>query len=72
MYKIEAEVDYVVGYLRSGYYVLYLNEEAFEEYQALSDEEKKEYLEEEGEFKLDDVSIEEIGPIINIKYSKAK
>lgn len=60
---VTAEVDYVQGYLRSGYYSLHLNEEQWKEFEALDREERLQYIRECGEIEVSDFRIEDIGDI---------
>ena len=66
-YLIAADLEYVVGHLRCGHVEAVLTEEEYEEYKALSDDEKADYLNELGDLIIDDVSIEDRGPLQNIE-----
>ena len=64
--KIIADVDYVTGHLRSGHYELNLNEEEYDEYKNLSEEDKISWIE-DGDFIVDDYRIYDIGTITEIR-----
>ena len=53
--KIEADLDYIIGYLRCGHLELEVDET---EWRALSEEEKIDYINECGTVVVDDYSIE--------------
>lgn len=63
MYRITANVDYVMGHLRYGHYELEIKKEEWDE---ISDDEKEDYIRECGDFIVDDWSVEDIGEIENI------
>ena len=65
--KIIADVDYVCGHLRYGHYELYLNEEDYNEYKNLSEEDRISWIEDDGEFIVDDCEIDDIGAITEIR-----
>ena len=64
--KIIADVDYVIGHLRDGHYELNLNDEEYNEYKNLSEEDKISWIE-DGNFIVDDYRIYDIGPITEIR-----
>lgn len=64
--KIIADVDYVTGHLRDGHYELNLNEEEYDEYKNLSEEDKISWIE-DGDFIVDDYKIYDIGTITEIR-----
>jgi len=64
--KIIADVDYVTGHLRDGHYELNLNEEEYDEYKNLSEEDKISWIE-DGDFIVDDYRIYDIGTITEIR-----
>ena len=63
--KIIADVDYVCGYLRYGHWELELNDEDYNEYKNLSEEDKISWIE-DGNFIIDDYRIDDIGEITEI------
>ena len=65
--KIIADVDYAMGHLRYGHYELELNDEDYKAYKNLSDEDRISWIEEDGEFIVDDYEIDDIGNIIEIR-----
>lgn len=65
-YLITADVDYVMGHLRTGYYECQLTEDQYKIYQELNDIEKKEFIRYNGYFEVDDWEIDETGPINKI------
>ncbi len=67
MNLITASVGFVNGYLRSGHYELSLNSEELEVFEGLSEEQKKEYIEDHGEFLLDDFRVNDMGELYDIK-----
>lgn len=64
--KIIADVDYVNGHLRSGHWELELDNEDYDEYKNLSEEDKISWIEEDGDFIIDDYRIYDIGTITEI------
>lgn len=64
--KIIADVDYVTGHLRSGHQELELNDEDYNEYKNLSEEDKISWIEDEN-FIIDDYRIYDIGTITEIR-----
>lgn len=65
--KIIADVDYVTGHLRSGHWELELNDEDYNEYKNLSEEDKISWIEDDGDFIVDDYRIYDIGTITEIR-----
>ena len=65
--KIIADVDYVTGHLRYGHWELELTDEEYNEYKNLSEEDKISWIEEEGEFIIDDYEVDDIGTITEIR-----
>ena len=65
--KIIADVDYVTGHLRDGHWKLELNDEEYNEYKNLSEKDKISWIEEDGDFIVDDYRIYDIGTIIEIR-----
>ena len=66
-YLITADLEYIVGHLRCAHVEAVLTEEEYEEFKALSDDEKADYLNEVGNLVIDDVSIEDRGPLQDIE-----
>lgn len=64
--KIIADVDYVTGHLRSGHWELKLNDEDYNEYKNLSEEDKISWIK-DGDFIIDDYRIYDIGTITEIR-----
>lgn len=64
--KIVADVDYVTGHLRAGHWELELDNEDYDEYKNLSEEDKISWIEEDGDFIIDDYRIYDIGIITEI------
>lgn len=64
--KIIADVDYVTGHLRSGHWELELDDEDYNEYKNLSEEDKISWIE-DGDFIIDDYRIYDIGTITEIR-----
>jgi len=65
--KIIADVDYVTGHLRDGHWELELNDEEYNKYKNLSEKDKISWIEEDGDFIVDDYRIYDIGTIIEIR-----
>lgn len=63
---ITAEVEYVQGTLRYGYYELDLSEEKYEEFKKLSKEEQKQEIEDNGNFVIGEYDIDSVGDITDI------
>ena len=70
MAQIIAQVEYVEGHLRYGHYELSLVDETLEEFKNMSIPEQKEFIQEKGEFILDDYSCYWIGPIEDIEITE--
>ena len=64
--KIVADVDYVTGHLRDGHWELELNDEEYNEYKNLSEEDKISWIE-DSNFIVDDYRIYDIGTITEIR-----
>lgn len=64
--KIIANIDYIQGHLRYGHYELDLNEEEYYNYKKLSDEDRIDYIEDEGKLIIDDYYVDDIGTITKI------
>lgn len=64
--EIIANVDYIYGYLRYGHYELKLDDEESNYYKKLSEKEKMEYIEDNGELVVDDYRVEDVGTITEI------
>jgi len=67
MKVIIADVDYVIGHFKYGHFELEVNDEEYEEFQTYSDEEKKEYIGENGDLIIDDYVVDNLGNITNIR-----
>lgn len=65
--KIIADVDYVNGHLRYGHYELELDDEDYNKYKNLSEEDKISWIEDDGDFIVDDYRIYDIGTITEIR-----
>lgn len=59
-YNITAGVDYVSGHIRNGHYELTIDKDVWDK---MNEKEQHEYLENNGEFVIDDYSINDIGTI---------
>ena len=57
---VTAYVEYLEGYLRKGHYELVVDKDQWD---SMSEEEKKIFMEDNGDFLVDDWEIDEIGPI---------
>ena len=64
---IIADVDYVTGHLRYGHWELKLTDEDYKKYKNLSEEDKISWIEEDGEFIVDNYRIDDIGTITEIR-----
>jgi hypothetical protein len=65
--KIIADVDYVTGHLRDGHWELELDDEDYNKYKNLSEEDKISWIEDDGDFIVDDYRIYDIGTITEIR-----
>lgn len=65
--KIIADVDYVTGHLRSGHWELELDDENYNGYKNLSEEDRISWIEDDGNFIIDDYRISDIGTITEIR-----
>lgn len=65
--KIIADVDYVTGHLRYGHWELELSDKDYNEYKNLSEEDKIFWIEDNGNFIVDDYEIDDIGTITEIR-----
>ncbi len=63
---ITANIDYVQGHLRYGHYELILDKTELKEFKQISKEDQISWIEEEGEFILDEYRIEDRGDITDI------
>lgn len=63
MKRIICPVEYVMGHLRNGHYELVLNDEEFEKFTQMSDEEKERYIDDNGDLEVDDWRIDDVGPL---------
>ena len=68
MHTIYGDLDYVQGHLRYGYLELHLDDEAFEEFKSMSEEEQKAYLNDNGNLIVDSYEVDDWGDIIDISY----
>ena len=62
MKRINCPVEYVAGHLRNGHYELVLSDEEYKKFEESSREEKEDWIR-DGEFILDDYSLEDAGPL---------
>lgn len=67
-HKIVADIDYVQGYLRYGHYELILNDEEFEKFKSLSENDQEEEIRDNGNLMIDSYSVDDIGSITEINY----
>lgn len=68
MHTICGELDYVQGYLRYGYLEMELNDEDFEKFKSMPEEEQKAYLNDNGNLIVDSYEVDDWGDIIDISY----
>lgn len=61
--KIHAPIDYVQGHLRYGHFEATVPEEDIEKFNAMTPDEKKEYIRDIGEIVLDDYEMDDYGDI---------
>lgn len=66
MPTITADVEYIQGTLRYGYYELSLSDKEYEEFKKLSEEEQKQKIEDNGNFQVEDYDLDSVGDITNI------
>lgn len=66
MPTITADVDYVQGILRYGWYELNLSEEDYEKFKKLSKEEQMQKIEDDAKFIVGDYDVDSIGDITDI------
>lgn len=69
--KIIAEVGYVVGHLRYGHFEATVPDDEVEEFNNMSEDEKKEYIREIGSLKIDDVEIDDWGDLGDVEVVKS-
>ncbi len=65
--KIIADVDYVTGHLRDGHWELELDDKDYNKYKNLSEEDKISWIEDDGDFIVDDYRIYDIRTITEIR-----
>ena len=65
--NIHADIDYIDGHLRYGHYELEVEKSVWDK---LSDDEKREYIEDVGELEVDDFEINDIGDITEIQVTE--
>lgn len=70
MQTIIGYIDYVSGHLRYGHYELELNDEDFEKFKVMSQEEQKEEIQDNGILVIDDYEIDDIGTIYSIEIEE--
>lgn len=68
MHTICGELDYVQGHLRYGYLEIELNDEDFEKFKSMPEEEQKAYLNDNGNLIVDSYEVDDWGDIIDISY----
>lgn len=68
--RIIADVEYVSGHLRTGYYELNLTHEEYTEYKALSEEKQEDWIREGGNFIVDDYEVNDIGSIETVEIEE--
>lgn len=68
MHTIYGELDYVQGHLRYGYLEMELNDEDFEKFKSMPEEEQKAYLNDNGNLIVDSYEVDDWGDIIDISY----
>lgn len=68
MHTIYGELDYVQGHLRYGYLEMELNDEDFEKFKSMPEEEQKAYLNDNGNLIIDSYEVDDWGDIIDINY----
>lgn len=63
-FKVEVPVEYVMGHLRYGHYEVELEAESIDAAKKyLQTEDGQDYIIENGDFEIDDYSVEGIGPL---------
>lgn len=67
MKTVCADLKYLTGHLKCGHIELQMNEEEYKEYESYTDEEKEEYIIENGDLIIDDYKVNDYGPISNIR-----
>lgn len=67
MKTVHARVEYLMGHLRYGHFELQMDEEEYKEYKSYTDEEKEEYIMENGDLVIDDYEVDDYGPISDIR-----
>ena len=65
---ITANIDYIIGYIRYGHYEVEIPDEEVEDFKKLSQEEKNEYIKNNGDLLIDDYCINDCGDITDIYY----
>ena len=65
---ITAQVEYVAGHLRYGHYEVDVTDTELENFKELPRDIQEEFIKDNGEFLLDDYSIEDMGDIYEIEY----
>lgn len=68
MHTIYGDLDYVQGHLRYGYLEMELNDEDFEKFKSMPEEEQKAYLNDNGNLIVDSYEVDDWGDIIDISY----
>lgn len=68
MHTIFGDLDYVQGYLRMGHLEMELNDEDFEKFKSMPEEEQKAYLNDNGNLIVDSYEVDDWGDIIDISY----
>jgi hypothetical protein len=71
MKTVYADLEYLMGHLRYGHFELQMDEEEYKEYETYTDEEKEEYIFENGDLIIDDYEVDDYGHISNIRVYNA-
>lgn len=67
MKTVYADIEYLMGHLKYGHIELQMDEKEYKEYESYTDEEKEEYIMENGDLIIDDYEVDDYGPISNIR-----
>lgn len=67
MKTICADLEYLMGHLRYGHIELQMDEKEYKKYETYTNEEKEEYIFENGDLIIDDYKVDDYGPISNIR-----
>lgn len=68
-YEVTADLEYVQGHLRYGHMVMTMNEDEYQHFSKLSEENQQDYLDDYGELVVDDWEVYSRGELEDIQVT---